>query len=65
MIFTDSMQIPVGAPHAFTAQKIMDFVYDPKIAGADHGIHQLRAAGEGRRREILAEDATRRSPRAT
>jgi spermidine/putrescine transport system substrate-binding protein len=31
MIFTDSMQIPVGAPHAFTAQKMMDFVYDPEI----------------------------------
>ncbi len=31
MIFTDSMQIPVGAPHAFTAQKMMDFVYQPEI----------------------------------
>jgi len=29
MIFTDSMQIPVGAPHAFTAQKMIDFVYRP------------------------------------
>ena len=32
MVFTDSMQIPVGAPHAFTAEKFMDFVYDPEIA---------------------------------
>jgi spermidine/putrescine transport system substrate-binding protein len=32
MIFTDSMQIPVGAPHAYTAEKYMDFVYDPDIA---------------------------------
>jgi spermidine/putrescine transport system substrate-binding protein len=32
VVFTDSMQIPVGAPHAFTAEKYMDFVYDPKIA---------------------------------
>ena len=31
MIFTDTMQIPVGAPHAFTAQKMMDFVYEPEI----------------------------------
>ena len=31
MIFTDSMQIPVGAPHAFTAEKLIDFVYDPEI----------------------------------
>jgi spermidine/putrescine transport system substrate-binding protein len=34
MIFTDSMQVPVGAPHAFTAQKLMDFVYDPEIQAA-------------------------------
>ena len=31
MIFTDSMQIPVGAPHPHAAQKLMDFVYDPEI----------------------------------
>jgi spermidine/putrescine transport system substrate-binding protein len=31
MVFTDSMQVPVGAPHAFTAEKFMDFVYDPDI----------------------------------
>jgi spermidine/putrescine transport system substrate-binding protein len=31
MIFTDSMQVPVGAPHAFTAEKFMDFVYQPEI----------------------------------
>jgi spermidine/putrescine transport system substrate-binding protein len=32
MLFSDNMQIPVGAPHAFTAQKFMDFVYQPEIA---------------------------------
>jgi len=31
MVFTDSMQIPVGAPHAFTAEKYMNFVYDPEV----------------------------------
>jgi len=31
MIFTDSMQVPVGAPHAYTAEKFMDFVYQPAI----------------------------------
>jgi spermidine/putrescine transport system substrate-binding protein len=31
MVATDSMQVPVGAPHAFTAEKMMDFVYDPEI----------------------------------
>jgi spermidine/putrescine transport system substrate-binding protein len=34
MVFTDSMQVPVGAPHAFTAQKMMDFVYRPEIQEA-------------------------------
>jgi spermidine/putrescine transport system substrate-binding protein len=32
MLFSDNMQIPVGAPHAYTAQKFMDFVYRPEIA---------------------------------
>jgi spermidine/putrescine transport system substrate-binding protein len=31
MLFSDNMMIPVGAPHAYTAQKMMDFVYDPRI----------------------------------
>ncbi len=31
MVFTDSMQIPVGAPHPFTAEKMIDFVYQPEI----------------------------------
>jgi spermidine/putrescine transport system substrate-binding protein len=32
MVFTDSMQIPVGAPHAFTAEKLIDFYYEPQVA---------------------------------
>jgi len=31
MLWSDNMQIPVGAPHAYTAEAMMDFVYDPKI----------------------------------
>jgi len=30
-LWTDNMQIPVGAPHAFTAEKFIDFVYRPEI----------------------------------
>jgi spermidine/putrescine transport system substrate-binding protein len=30
-LWTDNMQVPVGAPHAFTAEKFMDFVYDPEV----------------------------------
>jgi spermidine/putrescine transport system substrate-binding protein len=29
-LWTDNMQIPVGAPHAYTAEKMMDFVYQPE-----------------------------------
>jgi spermidine/putrescine transport system substrate-binding protein len=31
LLRSDDMQIPVGAPHAFTAQKLMDFVYRPEV----------------------------------
>jgi spermidine/putrescine transport system substrate-binding protein len=30
-LWTDNMQIPVGAPNAYTAQKMIDFVYRPEI----------------------------------
>ena len=32
MLWSDNMQVPVGAPHAYTAQKLMNFVYQPEIA---------------------------------
>jgi spermidine/putrescine transport system substrate-binding protein len=31
-LWTDNMQIPVGAPGAYTAEKFINFVYDPKVA---------------------------------
>ena len=52
-----------GAPHAFTAQKMIDFVYEPGDPGADHGVRELRAAGEGRQGVLEKDD--RRSPRTT
>jgi spermidine/putrescine transport system substrate-binding protein len=30
-LWTDNMQVPVGAPHAYTAEKMMDFVYQPDV----------------------------------
>jgi spermidine/putrescine transport system substrate-binding protein len=30
-LWTDNMQIPVGAPNAYTAQKMIDFVYQPEV----------------------------------
>ena len=31
LLWSDNMQVPVGAPHAFTAQRFMDFVYRPEV----------------------------------
>ena len=31
MLWTDNMQIPVGAPAAYTAEKFIDFIYQPEI----------------------------------
>lgn len=31
MLWTDNMQIPVGAPHAYTAEVFMNYVYDPEV----------------------------------
>ena len=31
MLWSDNMLVPVGAPQAYTAQKFIDYVYDPKV----------------------------------
>jgi spermidine/putrescine transport system substrate-binding protein len=31
MLWTDNMQIPVGAPHAYTAEKFIDYIYQPEV----------------------------------
>jgi spermidine/putrescine transport system substrate-binding protein len=31
MLWTDNMQIPVGAPEAYTAEKFIDYVYQPEV----------------------------------
>jgi spermidine/putrescine transport system substrate-binding protein len=31
MLWTDNMQIPVGAPEPFTAEKFIDYVYQPEV----------------------------------
>jgi spermidine/putrescine transport system substrate-binding protein len=30
-LWTDNMQVPVGAPHAYTAELMMNYVYDPAV----------------------------------
>jgi spermidine/putrescine transport system substrate-binding protein len=53
-LWTDNMQIPVGAPAAFTAQKMIDFVYRPEVQAdiAEYVNYICPVAGV---REILAE----------
>ena len=46
-IWTDNMCIPVHAQHPRDAMTYMDFVYNPKIAGADHRLRQLHHPGAG------------------
>jgi spermidine/putrescine transport system substrate-binding protein len=31
MLWTDNMFVPVGAPHAYTAEVFMNYVYEPKV----------------------------------
>ena len=31
MLWADNMQIPIGAPHAWTAEVFMNYVYDPEV----------------------------------
>jgi len=30
-IWSDNMQVPIGAPHAYTAEKMINYVYDPEV----------------------------------
>jgi spermidine/putrescine transport system substrate-binding protein len=53
-LWTDNMQIPVGAPAAFTAQKMIDFVYRPEVQADIAEYVNYICPVEGVR-EILAE----------
>jgi spermidine/putrescine transport system substrate-binding protein len=56
MIFTDSMQVPVGAPHAYTAEKYMDFVYDPEIQAQITAYVNYVPPVKGAREALLKKD---------
>ena len=62
MLFTDNMMIPKGAAHPYAAETMMNYVYDPEVAGEDHRLRELHPAGEGRARRSSPR-ATRSSPR--
>ncbi|MBN1530337.1 MAG: spermidine/putrescine ABC transporter substrate-binding protein [Thermoleophilaceae bacterium] len=56
MIFTDSMQIPVGAPHAFTAEKLIDFYYDPEIQALLTAYLNYVPPAKGTKEVLIAKD---------
>ena len=46
LLWTDNMEIPVGAPHAYTAEKFMDYVYQPEVQAPIDGVRELHLPGE-------------------
>ena len=48
MLWSTSMEIPVGAPNPQAAQAFINFVYDPEGAGRHRGVGQLRDSGHRR-----------------
>jgi spermidine/putrescine transport system substrate-binding protein len=55
MLWTDNMQIPVGAPHAFTAEKFIDYVYQPEVQAPIEAYINYICPVEGTK-EVLAKD---------
>ena len=53
-LWTDNMQIPVGAPEAFTAQKFIDFVYEPEVQARHRGVRELHLTPVEGVKEVLA-----------
>jgi len=53
MLWTDNMQIPVGAPHAFTAEKFIDYVYLPEVQAPIEAYINYICPVEGTR-EVMA-----------
>ena len=55
MLWSDNMMVPVGAPNAYTAQKMMNFVYDPEIQAEIAAYVNYVTPVQGVK-EIIAED---------
>ena len=63
MLWSEDMVIPVGAPNPTAAEAFMNYVYDPKVAGQDRRLRQLRDAGRRRQGDLRKErSGTRRKP---
>ena len=55
MLGSDNMMVPVGAPNAYTAQKMINFVYDPEIQAEIAAYVNYLTPVKGVK-EIIAED---------
>ena len=64
MIWTDNMQIPIGAPHAYTAEVFMNYVYDPRCRRRSPPYVNYVTPGQGREGDPRRR-MTRSSPRTS
>jgi spermidine/putrescine transport system substrate-binding protein len=55
MLWTDNMEIPVGAPHAYTAEVFMNYVYDPEVQAKIAAYVNYVAPVKGTK-EVIAKD---------
>ena len=58
MIWTDNMVIPKGATHKYTAELMMNWVYDPKIAAQIEAYVYYVCPVKGADKEIVKLDDT-------
>ena len=66
MIWTDNMLIPMGAKDKYTAELMMDWVYDVGPGGRDRRLRLLHQPGQGRvRRDQGARRRHRRRTRSS
>ena len=61
MLWTDNMQIPVGAPHAYTAEKFMNYVYEPEVQAPIEDYVNYMPPVKGTKEVLLKKDPS--SPR--
>ena len=63
MLWTDNMQIPVGAPHAYTAEKFMDYVYQPEVQAPIEAYINYICPVKGPKRSSRRRTSARRATR--
>src|SRR5919205_1003591 len=56
MLWTDNMQVPVGAPHAYTAEKFIDYIYQPEVEAPIEAYVNYICPVNGTKEEIAKTD---------